>query len=199
MKFTRERLIDLLIEALDLLPEDAMYAIGGAEAMAEHGYSRFTEDVDVFVMPENRREILRGLRDVGLEIYRIHGLSHWGAKIPGDPDPNRRIDVLVPHSEPELSAVEFAVATGDRGWRVMPPNLLAMVKFYAYDDSADIRHAHDLASMYHHAIFDPIPIRKMIAHVDPDRIDAWDSLMEAFQAPEHKPSPRKRLDPDEFE
>ncbi|MBI4577398.1 MAG: nucleotidyl transferase AbiEii/AbiGii toxin family protein [Planctomycetes bacterium] len=194
--FTRSELLRRLESALRLAP-DIQYAIGGATALAVHGYRRFTRDVDVFVLERDLNTLMRALRTVGLDVFAISEPSQYGAKLPGDPDPERRIDVLVPNSEPELSAVEYAVES--RRFRVFSPNLLAMAKFYALDDSADPRHAYDLLAMYRRGMFDPAAVQGMIASIDPERVEAYEGLIRSFTTvgtgKTRKARPRKRLPP----
>lgn len=195
-RFSRAELLAKLGEGLRLAP-DVPYAIGGATAMAFHGYRRFTRDVDVFVLEEGLNPLMRALRAVGLEVFAISEPSHYAAKLRGDPDPERRIDVLIPSGEPELSAVEHAV-TGGR-FRVFPPNLLAMAKFYALDDGGDPRHAFDLLAMYRRGMFDPEAVRAMIESIDPERLGAYVELIRSFVAAgRERPKrarPTKRLPP----
>lgn len=194
-KYSREALIKLLKKAVAAAPSGLQYAIGGATALEEHGYKRFTQDVDVFVLDEHLNPLMRALSGVGLHVFAIQEPSHYAAKIPGDPDPERRIDVLVPYAEPELSAIERAFV-GKEGLRVFDANLLAMVKFYAYDDSGDVRHAFDLAAMHRRGIFDPSLVRAMMESVDPERVGRYDMLIHSFRA-KGRPGPRpsKRLPP----
>lgn len=157
--------------------------------MAAHGYRRSTRDVDVFVLERSLPALLRVLRSVGLEVFAVHEPDHYAAKVPGDPDPERRIDVLVPYAEPELSAIEFPASFKIRGTiRVFDAGLLALSKFYAWDDSRDPRHAYDLHAMFRRGMFDPRRARLMLASVDPGRVEDYDGLIRAFSAPARRPA-----------
>lgn len=194
-KYSREALIKLLKKAIAAAPAGLQYAIGGATALEEHGYKRYTQDVDVFVLDQHLNPLMKVLSGVGLQVFAIQEPSHYAAKIPGDPEPERRIDVLVPYSEPELSAVEHAFV-GKGGLRVFDANLLAMVKFYAYDDSGDVRHAFDIAAMYRRGMFDASLVRSMMEAIDPERVEKYDALIKSFQASGRPgPRPSKRLPP----
>ena len=181
------------------------YAIGGATAMALHGYKRETQDVDVFVLDRDLNRFMVALRGAGLEVYAIAEASHFAARLPGDPEPERRINVLVPFSEPELSAAEFPVEveTGSGKLRYMSPPLLAMVKFYAFDDSGDLRHAADLQAMYRRGVYDADHVRTMILSVDPERVEAFDRLVASFTSRGRRNGrpqarlPEEHLPPDE--
>ena len=194
-KYSREALIKLLKKAVAAAPAGLQYAIGGATALEEHGYKRYTQDVDVFVLDQHLNSLMRVLTGVGLQVFAIQEPSHYAAKIPGDPEPERRIDVRVAYSEPELSAVEHAFI-GKEGLRVFDANLLAMVKFYAYDDSGDVRHAFDLVAMHRRGMFDVNLVRSMMEAVDPERVEKYDTLIKSFQASGRPgPRPSKRLPP----
>ena len=178
MKFTRRELLKRLRTAIKPY-EDISYAIGGSTAMAAHGYSRFTNDIDVFILEEHLNLFMRALRAVDLDLFAISEPSHYAAKLPGDPNPERRIDILVPFGEPELSAIEYPVLRW--GFKIFAPDLLAMSKFYSFDDSGDPKHAFDLLAMYRHGIFDPKTVKEMIYSIDPERIDSWDRLLQSFK------------------
>ena len=180
--YTRGELIRRVARALS--GSGLTYAIGGATAMGAAGYRRSTRDVDVFVFERDLNALMHRLHTFGgLDTFAVMEPSHYAAKIPGDPDPERRVDVLVPFSEPELSAIEFP-----NQWRkkrplhVFQPTLLALTKFYAYDDSKDVRHANDLQAMYKRGLFDVVAARGMIQSVDPGRVRAYDKLIRSFQA-----------------
>ena len=166
------------------------YAVGGATALAAHGYRRNTRDVDVLVIEKDLPKILRALRGVGLDVFAVFEPSHFAAKLPGDPDPERRIDVLVPYSEPELSAIEFPVKK--RKLRMFDSDLLALSKFYALDDSKDPRHGYDLHAMFRRGMFDPRKVRMMLGSVDPERLPAFDELIRLFSAPTQGGPKRRR-------
>lgn len=192
-KYSRAALIERFKKALVFAPLRLQYAVGGATALAEHGFKRFTADVDVFVLEAGLNPLMQAFRKVGLEVFAIAEPSHYAAKLPGDPDPERRLDVLVPHSEPELSAVEYPMMGSD-DFKVFTPDLLALVKFYAYDDSADVRHAFDLAAMHRRGMFDPALVRGMLVSVDPERAKNYDKLIRMFGAHRRpKSRPTKRI------
>lgn len=196
---TRAELHRLLQAAVAGLPPDTQYAIGGAVAMAELGYRRETQDINVFVLAEHLNAFMRALSAAGLQTYAIQEPSHYAAKLRGDPDPERRLDMQVPYGEPEFSAVEYAY-TGKDGLRYMGGDLLAMVKFYAYDDSRDYRHAGDLAAMYRRGLFVPGEVRAMIEAVDPERLEKYNAVIQAILevgAGQRKRRPQKRLPPPE--
>lgn len=178
-EYSRSELLRRLEQGVGNLP-DLAYAICGSTAMAAQGYRRETDDVDLFVLAEALNTLMCRLQEQDLEVFAIAEPSHFAAKLPGDPDPDRRIDVLVPYSEPELTAVEYPVYIG--ALRYVRPVMLAMAKFYAYEDSNDMRQAADVQAMYRRGMFDASVVRDMIQAVDPERLEAWDRMVAAFTA-----------------
>lgn len=150
--------------ALDAL--NVPYGIGGALAMRAHGYSRETTDVDVFALDESRGPIIRALRSHELTVAPVFQPFHYVAYDPVYGDPEIRIDMLFPASEPELSGIEYAERKMIAGinTRVFPVNLLVASKFYS-DRDEDHR---DIGAMLHRGIFDPSEVERLIASVDPE-------------------------------
>ena len=170
-----------LARALDIAG-DLAYAIGGADAMAAHGYVRATRDIDIFTVEEHVAKLLHALRQAGLEVSVVQEPSHFAARLPRDPVFERRIDVLVTWGEPELSAVEYAVTLRrfGREWRFFPVDLLAFAKFEAYVDSGDPRHALDLLAMIRRGLFSVPQVRAALASVFPDEVARWDETIASF-------------------
>lgn len=184
---TKEELVSRLSKALDLVP-NLNYAVGGAEAMAMHGYERATADVDVYVLAEDLNAFMVALRQAGLETVSVFEPFHYAARLPGDPEFERRVDVLSPAGEPELSGIEYAdfgMRYG-RAWRVFPPDFLAATKFYAYNDSGDDRHKADMQAMYRRGIFDAAKVRKIVEFLGKEDLSAYDRVIRSFM-----PTPAK--------
>lgn len=191
-KHTRRELIERLKTALATLP-DGQYALGGATAMDLLGYHRSTKDVDVFTLESFAQPLLRALRVAGLNIYAIFEPVHYAASLPGDPDPERRIDVLVPAEEPELSGIEFAIQLRKYGflWRVFSHDLMAATKFFAARRSGDVRHHLDFIAMYRRGLFDPAKVRWMVEYLDVEELLPFDALVASAYA--QTPRPRKPI------
>ena len=101
-----QSLLELVAETIDTLGVD--YAVGGAVAMAAYGYRRNTSDVNLFAHEDDQPRILRALRAGGAtEIEEVFRPFHYVARNPEHDNPEIRIDVLFPASDPELSAIEF--------------------------------------------------------------------------------------------
>ena len=82
--------------------------------MAAHGFTRETRDIDVFVSPDSREETLQLCGELGLPLEQIFAETHY-AYIPDASDPDQRIDLLFPHSRPDITAVVFPVRRQLRG------------------------------------------------------------------------------------
>lgn len=190
-----EELLDVVKEVIDPLGVD--YAIGGAMAMASHGYARFTSDVDVFAPEASRYAILNAMRRSGFTVGTAMDPHHYFVMLPqhgGDPDV--RIDLMFPAAEPDISAAEYPVRQpifkGGDSLNVVEPSLLAMMKFYSDRDIDE----DDLKAMYRRGIFDPDIVRQMIESIDNEDGEdtaAWDATIERFRARRvSRPKPKKK-------
>lgn len=188
---TTKELLERVVTAMQVAGVE--YAIGGAMAMAAHGYSRSTKDVDLFVEEKDRLATLRTLRQAGLVVAPIFDPHHYVAHVPGTEDFERRIDVLVPAGEPELSAIEWSdVATveGISDVHVFPVALLVMAK--SYSDRA--KDEQDIAAMLDRGLFDPEGVATIIETVDPPHAKRFRAMIRKLTAPRPKRKrPTKRL------
>lgn len=137
---------------------DSPYAIGGALAMAAHGYSRQTSDVDVFLEHGKVAAWSRALREECLCVERVVGGIHYVATAPEYPA-SVRIDLLFPFDDPEWSAVQFPEKGSIAGVRaeVFPVALLVAAKFQS---SRESDHA-DVEALYELGLFDPKAVVKV--------------------------------------
>lgn len=169
------------------------YAVVGATAMAVHGYKRYTADVDIVVLEEDLNALTCAMRQAKLQVYEIAEPYHYAAKLPGDVDPERRIDILVPAGPPETTAAIRAVIDSTLGLKVAAPHQLALMKFIAYDDDPrGVKHLADLVAMYRRGIFSALTVREVLTVIEPVRVAAWDALVKSWHArPKAKPRRRK--------
>lgn len=96
------RLLVVCAEVLDDL--DADWAVGGALAMAAHGFTRQTEDVDICIGDDVREELLERLTRRGHDPQEVFEPIHY-ALVPNLAKPEVRIDLLFPSSAPETLAI----------------------------------------------------------------------------------------------
>jgi hypothetical protein len=82
--------------AVQLDRMDADWAVGGATAMAVHGFERATKDVDLFIADEARMVLLAALRKQGLAVQQVFPPSHYAVRERGQADPDMRVDLLFP-------------------------------------------------------------------------------------------------------
>src|SRR5260221_14576048 len=117
------------------------YAIGGAVAMASHGYARHTADVDLFVddkIGEKKFQLLSSFKKTGYHVSEAFDRLHY-VVTPDLTEPDYKIDILFPYDDPDWSAVmapEIA-SMGTLVFNVFPVELLALSKYYAIDDPQD--------------------------------------------------------------
>lgn len=83
---------------------DTEWAIGGAVAMAAHGYTRATRDVDLFVGDDAREELLEALRERSAPVLEVNEPYHY-ALLANPDDAEERVDLLFPSDQPEVGAI----------------------------------------------------------------------------------------------
>jgi len=148
------------------------YAIGGALALAAHGYVRETHDVDAFVRPSDRLLWLRAAHKQGLTVDRVYGGLHYIAFFVKHGDPRERIDILVPYDEPARTAVRSAkvkTITGSVKARVFTLELLVIEKFLS-DRPEDHR---DVDAIFDRGYFEPETITILLRTIDPSAVKRW--------------------------
>lgn len=139
------------------------YAIGGAVAMSAAGYTRQTEDVDVFFNHKDTAEVLRALRDAKIRFATLAEPYHY-AIIPDVKDPDHRIDLMFTSEDLEMDAVDFpdtaAVSVGRRKVTVniFPPLLLKTAKVVSDRD----KDHDDIRRMHARGLIDPLEIVKTL-------------------------------------
>jgi len=155
-------LLDIVLEVAGELKKP--YAIGGALAMAAHGYQRKTEDVDLFVEFKDRGAWLSALRQRSLLVEPLFAGVQYVAKVPGETDPAIRIDVLVPAEEVELSAIDVpdAMTIAGRPAEVFPLVLLIIAK---YKSDRDKDHA-DVKEMFERGMINVPEVLTVMRRVD---------------------------------
>jgi transcriptional regulator with XRE-family HTH domain len=188
--FSKEELVRLLRAAVKRVP-GLPYAVGGADALAAAGYERETKDVDVFVAHEHLGALMGALRAVGLKTYTVQSPSHYGAHLAGDLDRDRRIDVLVPFGEPELTAIEEAREDA-RGLRVMGPDHLAATKATAWFYSGDGKHMQDVAELIRRGVASETRIRAILRSIDREDVARFDEGLALFMGGARIKPPRRR-------
>ncbi len=130
---------------------DADWAVGGAFAMAAHGYTRETRDIDLFIGDDAREPLLAALRAHGVAVEEIVEDIHYAA-IPDRRDPEARVDLLFPSSEPDVSAVMAArpALVLRRKVPVWPLHLIVANKLL----SERAKDAHDLVELRQRGLID---------------------------------------------
>lgn len=167
------KLLKLIKPTIDQTGVD--YAIGGAVAMSIAGYTRQTEDLDVFFNHTDRATVLRALRAAGVRFATIADPYQY-AIIPSLKNPDRRVDLLFTSEDLEVDAVSFPdhvtvnVGKNKTVVNVFPPVLIktAKVRSDREKDHDDVRR------MYERGLIDPDEIVTTLRHY-------------------HEPNPKKRL------
>lgn len=144
--------------------------------MAVHGYSRSTKALDVFMLDENRGQVLRAMREQGLTVMPVFAPSHYIAYLPQHNDQETRVNLIFPVTEPELSAIEHPMKGNVGGFpmNIFPINLLVMSKAYS-DRPEDVQ---DIAAMLNRGMFDPAEVHRVIESIDHDGAEDFDALIE---------------------
>lgn len=142
----KPRLIELLRTIARAMERSNLdYAIGGAVAMAAYGYERNTTDIDLFVNREQRPQVLRLLRGLGLGVTSVHSGLHYVGAIPRISIERLHVDVLFPESDPDWSAVQLPETVKLDGVRfeAFPLPLLFLAKAQAVIDGGDYERKHE--------------------------------------------------------
>lgn len=108
---------------------EAEWAIGGATAMAVHGYVRQTKAVDLFIADECRAELLAALKSDGHFVDAVMPPAHYVVAPPKAADPESRVDLLFPALGVETLGLMAArrVSVAGMNLPVMPlPHLVAL-------------------------------------------------------------------------
>jgi len=162
------------------------FAIGGAVAMAAYGYTRATNDVDIFIDPNWHTPSLRAMRKAGFKVERIHGDDHWIATRE-EGGQRYRIDLLYPSADPDWSAIQFPDLIEDIPF--FPAEMIALSKMYVntYESVTDI------VVLLRRGIVDPIAARHILQRMDPELLDSWDDVVRISQEtrPPRRRPPRK--------
>lgn len=166
------------------------YAIGGAVAMAAHGYTRATTDVDVFIDPNDRPAALRALRNnsygASFRVERIHGDEHWIATR-GDGGQKYRVDLLFPSADPDWSAIQ--VPDMVEGVPFFSPEMIALSKLYVNTYEA----VTDIVVMLRSGIVDPTVARQTLTNMDPELLGAWaeiETIAATVRPARQRPAPK---------
>jgi hypothetical protein len=183
-------LLPVLLPALDALPE-LDWAVGGAVAMALHGYSRHTDDLDVFFRGADVNRVLHTLRRLGVRFATIADPFHY-AIFPDLTDPDRRIDLLFAWDDVEADAIAFpddvALELGGRAVSVRYFPLTLLVAAKARSDRP--RDHDDVARMAERGLFDPAEVALALA-----RLGEGDEVLDRLAAlcrPRPPGRPRRR-------
>jgi Nucleotidyl transferase of unknown function (DUF2204) len=141
------------------------YAIGGAIAMAVHGYERHTNDLDAFLLDDDREAWLHALQKEGLSLKTLYDPFHFVAWLPKHRDENVHIDLLFPADPIDVGAIDGRVRRTFRGktLQVVPTEMLALMK-WSSERSED---QHDFVSFLKRDLFEPKTAEIMLQYVDP--------------------------------
>jgi hypothetical protein len=145
------------------------WAIGGAGAMALHGYHRETQDLDVFFHGRDVARVLREVRKVWPKVATIADPYHF-AIFPDLTEPDRRIDLLFAWDDAESDAVEFPDETDltidgvSYHIQYFPVLLLVACKLLSDRprDHEDVRRLHE------RGLFDPVEEREILRRLGDD-------------------------------
>lgn len=169
------------------------HAVGGALAMATHGYRRHTDDIDVFVRPEDLRKWKAAARKHGLILFDPSGNdAQIVAYMPKHIDaenpraiPDEHIDFLPATDDAEREALEHA-APGDVGgkkFNVVTADFLAMIKVLSDRDWKD--HP-DFFAMLDKDIVFVETIRFMVSKFGAAELRRFDKIVTSYRASKSK-------------
>lgn len=140
----------------------ADWAVGGALAMAAHGFTRETQDIDVFIDPEHRAQVLAGLQKQRISVIVLAEDYHYAIQ-PKRAGPEERVDLLFPYSEPDVSAIavpDYGTVDGKR--RPVWPLSLIVVNKLMGDREKD---GSDLVSLRARGLIDGADVLQILEHM----------------------------------
>lgn len=136
-----------------LRPLDTEWAIGGAVAMAAHGYLRATTDIDIFVADEAREELFEGLEALGHRVRTVNEPLQYAV----GPEDHEHVEFLFPTDMPEVSAIWKPIDVIVKG-EVMPmmrgEYLVASKLLIEPDDPRFAKDLGDLVAMHERGLID---------------------------------------------
>lgn len=155
-------------KALDDLEAD--WAVGGAVAMAAHGYTRETADVDVFIGDDVREELLARLAaDESLDVIELMAPFHYGVVQKGG-STAARLDLLFPALGIESLAVMAARRASVFGesipiWPL--PHIVAakLVTDPQVDPARAAKDAQDLRELRDRGLIDVLRVHELLEDV----------------------------------
>lgn len=186
--------------ALDLLPiidaalalPDLEWAVGGAVAMAIHGYVRNTEDLDVFFHGDDSNRVLYALRKAGVRFATIADPYHY-AVFPDLTNPDCRIDLRFAWDDIESDALAFPdegtleVRGKPRLVKYFPLLLLLAAKLTA----GRPKDRQDIGILYERGLFKPSEVFEILERLGGDE-DAVGLLRRICQGQGAGPPARRR-------
>jgi predicted nucleotidyltransferase len=135
--------LEILDEAIGALEADGVsYVLIGGLASAVRGRPRWTQDIDLFVRPEDARRALAALAGAGFATEETN--PHWIFKASKDGVP---VDVIFwvkgdVYVDDEMISRSTVGEFKGRRVRVVPPEDLVVIKALAHDEQTP-RHWHD--------------------------------------------------------
>jgi hypothetical protein len=188
----RGEALDFYMEATARLMAKRSYAIGGAVAQSFYGYTRQTQDLDVFIPGKTFPRVLKTLEKEGFIIEEVFEGIHYHVHHPGFEDvyPHVRVDLLSSYDDIEWSAVAEPEIFdwGGIKVRVFPFDLLVLTRFL----SDQPKHRADLLELVKLPAFNPDSTRSILRYINKgEDVPAWDAFLVSLMTP-NPPNRRKR-------
>jgi len=189
-----QKLLRLCAKKLDAI--DAEWAIGGATAMAAHGYERQTKDIDLFVADDAREELIEHLTSKGVAVTHIMPPAHYIARPPKTKDLDKRLDLLFPALGVESLGLMAARRHTIDGHElpIMPIEHVVALKLQTdpiFDRDRYAKDAQDLQELRARGLIEPHRVRVVLEDVSDQA--ALDRLHSLLSLDHDIPTPRLRL------
>jgi hypothetical protein len=157
------------------------FAVGGGIALNAHGVRRETTDVDAFLRDKDRARVRKAMLGAGFRIGRIHPPFHYIAMLPSVRDPDIRVDLMYPATEPELSAIANPVELEVWGEcvPVFPVELLVIAKLQAVADAPGraTQDSADIEALYNNGAFEPATVQYLLDSHAPELIPVFRKII----------------------
>lgn len=189
--YNDKRLLHILeVSAKELDRRDAEWAVGGAVAMAAHGYKRDTEDIDIFAGDDVREDLFAHLKEKRIDVDEIVPEIHYTA-IPDPSRPEVRVDFLFPSAEPDVSAImnPARARLGRHEMPVWPMHLIVASKLLSTRD----KDAFDLGELRNRGLVDADAVVRVLQEMrEREAITRLRELMKPRDRDDHERTPRGR-------
>jgi hypothetical protein len=168
----------LSIICTNLREKNTPHALIGAMALSSYGMPRFSADIDLLSVEEQRKVVLDIMKHLGYECFQDEGSF---AQFDSELGVYGKVDFMFVNTEDGRAMLEHAIDINDEVMGVVPivqPTDYAVLKLMAIANNPD-RKAHDMADL--EVLFKAAAEGLLNRAFDPINIDLLQTFAERFQ------------------